>query len=500
MARTMREIEILERFKGLPKLTDAQRRFLMHDILPYYVFYDRKANTAHCTKCGADFKANEVRELRHNKEGVCPKCGAKVVGKSLGFGHNVIDEGTGVIMNNLDGEVVIRYFYIGRSYAKDIRKPYEYVSELVRDVFNGTKKEEIYDNRNRWRRVYWQECYTGYSGPHWGFHVKREFLSEHYALYHRNLKDVFRGTRYEHCEFDTFFSHFKSYGKTPWRWGNYLAECDKSNLWEYLMKMRMFDFAKILLECHRHYDRVKLDYNASTLQGILRITRPQLAELHGMKEPSIRLLKYWQEGLQTKDFNDYGEMLDADKCKELLANYRFSAQKFREYCEEHQFNNVWQRSDYIDYLAMCKRVGRDMRNTMVVFPRHFKEAHDAVLAEINKQKLEAKDSVYQEARKLLEQFNYKGDGLCVVVPEHCADIANEGIALHHCVGTYIDKVCDKQTAILFVRNLKEMGKPFYTMEVCNGKLIQCRGANNCNMTKEVKAFVKKFCKAKRIAA
>ena len=500
MGRTMGEKEIDERFRELPELTDAQMRFLMRGVLPWYVFYDRKKKTAHCTACGADFGDNEVKELRHNREGVCPKCGAKVIGKSLGYGHRVHDDGTGVIMSRLGGDVVIRYFWAFRSYAEDIRKPSEWTHEVVRDVFNGRNEQEIYDNRDRWRRVYWVDYYNGYSGPHWGFHIRRELPSRHYALYHRNVSAVFKGTRYEHCEFDTFFGQFAERQPHPWRWGNYLTECNKSNLWEYLMKTGMFKFAEVFLDhMDKAYNRVKLDYSANTLQGILRITRPQLAELRGMSEPSIDLLKYWQDGLQTKDFDDYGDMLEADKCKELLANYRFSARKFREYCDGHDLTSMWQRNDYIDYLAMCKRAGRDMRNTMVVFPKHFKAAHDEVLAEINKQKLEAKDSVYQEARRLLERFSYRGDGLCVVVPEHCADIANEGIVLHHCVGTYVDKVCDQKTAILFVRNLAEQGKPFYTMEVCNGRLIQCRGMNNCAMTNEVKAFVNDFCKAKHIS-
>ena len=79
------------------------------------------------------------------------------------------------------------------------------------------------------------------------------------------------------------------------------------------------------------------------------------------------------------------------------------------------------------------------------------------------------------------------------------DISKEGQSLHHCVGTYIDRVCNGETAILFIRSNDDLGKSFYTMEVKNNKLIQCRGMNNCDMTDEVKSFVSSFCKAKHIS-
>ena len=45
--------------------------------------------------------------------------------------------------------------------------------------------------------------------------------------------------------------------------------------------------------------------------------------------------------------------------------------------------------------------------------------------------------------------------------------------------------------IFFIRRKEEPEKPYYTLE-WHGKVVQCRGSHNCDMTPEVKAFVQIF--------
>ena len=64
--------------------------------------------------------------------------------------------------------------------------------------------------------------------------------------------------------------------------------------------------------------------------------------------------------------------------------------------------------------------------------------------------------------------------------------------MHHCVATYIDQVAKGETTILFLRKKQDPETPFYTMEVNNGVMIQCRAKYNGDMTEEVKEFVELF--------
>lgn len=72
------------------------------------------------------------------------------------------------------------------------------------------------------------------------------------------------------------------------------------------------------------------------------------------------------------------------------------------------------------------------------------------------------------------------------------EIKEEGRTLHHCVGTYVERVARGETMILFIRRIEKPAEPFYTMEFRDGKVVQCRGKHNCAMTKEIKAFAMAF--------
>ena len=90
---------------------------------------------------------------------------------------------------------------------------------------------------------------------------------------------------------------------------------------------------------------------------------------------------------------------------------------------------------------------------------------------------------------LAEKTNLTSKKLQIVCPKQTDDLITEGQALHHCVGTYIDRVAAKKCLIVFVRRVEEPEKPFVTVEVSNGKIVQIRGERNSDPTEEVKKFV-----------
>lgn len=50
----------------------------------------------------------------------------------------------------------------------------------------------------------------------------------------------------------------------------------------------------------------------------------------------------------------------------------------------------------------------------------------------------------------------------------------------------------EETVILFVRRRAKPSEPFYTLEVRQGSVAQCRGKCNADMTAEVKKFIEAF--------
>lgn len=54
------------------------------------------------------------------------------------------------------------------------------------------------------------------------------------------------------------------------------------------------------------------------------------------------------------------------------------------------------------------------------------------------------------------------------------------------------KVANKECVILFLRKTEEIDKAFYTIELKNDKLIQCRGYSNKEMNYDIKNVVKSY--------
>ena len=88
-----------------------------------------------------------------------------------------------------------------------------------------------------------------------------------------------------------------------------------------------------------------------------------------------------------------------------------------------------------------------------------------------------------------------------MAPREPNDLAIEGMTLHHCVKSYIDRVTDGKTNIMFIRKKNELDKPFFTVEVDNTKTIQqVHGFGNCNAdtVDGLADFVKAWAKDKKL--
>jgi hypothetical protein len=94
---------------------------------------------------------------------------------------------------------------------------------------------------------------------------------------------------------------------------------------------------------------------------------------------------------------------------------------------------------------------------------------------------------FSQEEKKDKDGNIKQEGLkfIVVRPELPTDLAREGTTLHHCVKSYIDKVANAETNIMFIRKADDPRTPFFTVEVDNAfKIQQVHGFGNRNADTE----------------
>ncbi len=202
-----------------------------------------------------------------------------------------------------------------------------------------------------------------------------------------------------------------------------------------------------------------------------------------------------------------------------LIQYRLSEKDFKEligYSTPEKIVNylrkqtgtdkgAWAR-EYLDYLRMKKKLGYDMTDSIVLFPKDLKEAHNKAVIETDEiaaeeRRAEAEEN-FKEIRtrfKEADEVYHCESGTFIIRPAKSAsEIVDEGRYLHHCVGgdDYLSKHNDKESIICFLRPKEEPEKPYITVELINGKVEQWHGyLNEKPDEKKVDRWLKRYIKA-----
>ncbi len=148
-------------------------------------------------------------------------------------------------------------------------------------------------------------------------------------------------------------------------------------------------------------------------------------------------------------------------------------------------------SEYRDYLEICEKLNYDLKNSFVKYPKDLQKAHDKAAKRL-KHKADARAkrlfvAVYQS---IAGKYDFEKDGMKIVYPSIPDDVIREGHALHHCVGSYVDRVADHECVILFLRQCSDLQCSYYTIEIQGNRVIQVRGLGNSSTTPDVDKFVK----------
>ena len=143
-----------------------------------------------------------------------------------------------------------------------------------------------------------------------------------------------------------------------------------------------------------------------------------------------------------------------------------------------------------DYWAMAGKLGWDLTDSLVRWPRNLKAAHDRAMKEQRHRADELLAERFKQRAEELERFSFAVDGLLIRPCRDQAELIAEGKALHHCVGSYAKDHASGRTAILFIRRAEEPDTPYFTLELDEKRLAvrQNRGLRNCDRTPEVREF------------
>ncbi len=148
-----------------------------------------------------------------------------------------------------------------------------------------------------------------------------------------------------------------------------------------------------------------------------------------------------------------------------------------------------------DYLEMSKRYNLKYDR----MPQNLNKAHDIAQQNISElEKTIGKEKVFSMAINSYKMPPIKSKKYIIIKPQTPQDLIQEGNILHHCVGSYIDRIIRGDSQIYFVRKTEEPDVSFVTLELDRrNNLVQIRGFANSEPDSDVRRFVQNWLKSRR---
>ena len=497
----IREQEIVRRMECVPALPRSLKSWIHKSVMPAYFFYDYKRGGTDvpgvCSSCGHEIRLSNVKM---GNKGICPHCMHGLVMKPRSRrGYCMTDRDTcQVIQNTGSGGLVIRiikarYTYMGDTPQIQI---YENARQFVRQDESGKVCLECYYyQRNSGTLTNWKKgerCGYGL----WQYSFEADTCGH---VFDKNLPAALKNTLWQYCPIADFYNH----DREPMQALPFLAAYLEHPRLEHLVKTGFCHIVSDMV--YRHVSGC-LDETQDRTHRILRIAAEDVEFLHKL-DANVNMLKAFQEYAGVKDRQRLFLWQLKHKVKLNIPPIlkHMTVHKFIRYMEK-QYSFLRLRktphgslrykemqdlvTEYRDYLDMCRRMGYDMKNSFVLYPKDLQKSHDKT-ARRYEQKKDAliKHDFIAVYKQLSGRLDFERDGLKIVYPDAPDDVIAEGHALHHCVGSYTERVAEKECVILFLRRCADVSKPFYTIEVRGQEVVQVRGIGNCGMTPEVEAFV-----------
>lgn len=148
-----------------------------------------------------------------------------------------------------------------------------------------------------------------------------------------------------------------------------------------------------------------------------------------------------------------------------------------------------------DYLVMQKSMYGKIKDK---YSKTLKTDHDRLVMKYNLWRKYKNDSKILEHSEKYNHLLFNDKDYSILLPTTTSDIVDEGMNLSHCVASYVNKVINDETTILFMRDNNAIDESLITIEVRNDEIIQVRGFGNRKPNKDEVKFIKKWAKNKKI--
>lgn len=474
----------MEEFGEVP----ADFSSFINDQIKPYLFYSQKEKICYCTKCHEEM--TPWKGLKHKEKAVCPKCGTQATAKAIGLSRLTPDVLWTSIAEGYSEGVRTRHFRTLVDWD-NFRHPIVETTEMFRgDVTKKSYHDYMWwhDSQGKYRWMPYKQ--RGYS---WQF--SSEIYEPTDIHYYGDLGEVLKSTPFKYCPVDKLMPLDKGTWLEGW------LNCYKQL--PQLEWMAKVGFNKLIKWCRSWGARPleEFDPEGKDIYETLKVSKAEYKLLLRIGDPTIDDLRATKRfkctTLEDLRFCQSFSVWDADRKLAHVLTYVTKAKLKKYFVRE----NIINLTNYDDYVTWLEELHYPMEE-YYLFPADFKEAHDRLAGE----KRAKADRIAKERKALqkklmaklkadkdgVEAFHMHYGGLFIRIAESPEELIEEGKTLHHCVGTYVDRVARGETTILFVRKEEAPEVPFYTMEFKEGHVTQLYGKYDCRADEQVEAFKKEF--------
>ena len=490
----------------------------------HYLYYKKHGCWAQiaCSKCGGVTDARWKRgisyesqfqrwteEPREGKYGTCPMCGVrgkyKCQGKVKGDYSKTI------------------YLFLGQKYKENgmVMRYVEVSKKWILGFICGDKGLEMYNACEELSgieiaRAYWipgkkiqidYQKYNSYTGKDFWDDCNlcgRSPIFIHSGLILSETYEEMKGTIFQYSALQEYAKNVREVNPI-----DYLERYSQTPQIEVLVKMGLTDVVEKLVKC---YYGIVADENARRPDQFLGIRKERVQQLIKKKGDTHLLEVMQMERRQGKNWTDtqieHLAETGLSGAQVAMATRYMTLQKLLNRIEKYAGceygTGCYSASErirhtaitYADYLSMRVNAGYDLSNSVYQQPRDLEAAHNKLVMESNKAKmdryLEEVAERYPEIRKsykkLRNKYYYEDDRYIIRPARSAEEIVMEGRLLHHCVGgnTYLGKHNTGQTYILMLRFREEPDVPYITVEIDakNPKIMQWYGDKDRKPDKE----------------
>ena len=491
--------KVLARMAGIPALPGGLEDWARREVLPaYFIYGHARKGVAKgvCSACGHEAVLSGVK---YKAKALCPHCGREMSMCPGGLAKHIYDRETGVVIQRVGSALAVRVLKIGAKYqggapSVGIR---ENARQLIGLAPEGTVECRRYYLSSEGDRSKWKEGLR----PTWFGQRTYEADTDGY-LYCGNLPEAMAGTPWQYCPIVPFYQ--RDIG--PMTVSMFLRAHIEHPRYEHLLKVGFYELVcDLIYHAHEHYPAPELDETQNRTHRLLGVGVEDVAFLRG-REAGMEELRYMQEyyrnGVKDRQRLLCWQREHHVSCDMVQILEHMTAHKLMRYMEQQfavlrldgnkgRYGTMQHAvSEYRDYLDMCAQLGYDMGNSFVLYPRDLRDVHDQVARRVKAKTDAQMRRDFKAAMKAISgRLDFETDGMKMVLPANAEDLAAEGNALHHCVGSYANRVARKECVILFLRRCEAPEKPFYTVEVRGKKVVQVQGMGHCDPTPEVQAFM-----------